>query len=106
MDTSRSHPGRSAVPTTPSGRLGTWLTLLGTALFIGVLAFDALRDTPDPAVFRFLLPIAWVAILAGGTIIVASILRERERGLLAYVALVPFSLIVLAFLAELTGLME
>ena len=104
MNADRPHPGLTLVPSTRPGRIGTWLALLGTALFVILLVIDALRTGSDPT--RLPLLTAWVAILAGGALSLDAILRSRERAILTFLALLPAVLLLVAFAAEIIGVLE
>jgi hypothetical protein len=88
------------LPTTRTGSIGA--VLAAFAVVIGVLAvvLDSPTTGRNPWAFT------WALVVLAGGIELFAIARRHERSLLAYVALLPFSLLLVLLVMEFTGLME
>ena len=82
---------------TQLGRIAVAAVAAMTVLWILVVALDVNTT--------WLIPI-FLVMLAGGAAGVAASVRQGERSLLVFVALVPVVFLILALIAEVTGLIE
>ncbi|MGA0122906.1 MAG: hypothetical protein ACO3KD_07880 [Gaiellales bacterium] len=94
------------MPMTPAGRRGIAVTALGIAVYVAfVAANDALAGLGSP--WRVIALLAsQIVLLTGGGLCLVAITRRGERSLAVYAALLPSTLMVLAIIAEVTGLIE
>lgn len=92
------------LPVSALARVAVVLSALGLAAYVLllVLAESWLDDQATPAL-GFGAPL--LAMLVGAVLALVA-LRRGDRSLLTVVALVPGALVVLALLAELTGVIE
>ncbi len=92
----------SILPVTTLARVGLVIDAIAILIYVGVLVVvDSLGDARAMSLGPPLL-----AMAVGSVLSLIAILRQGERALLAWLALVPGVLVVLALIAELTGLME
>lgn len=103
----RGYRGRMAVlPTTPLARIGLGVDVVALVAYAAVIGF-ALRSLERSGV-----PVAvgWgppvLAMAIGSGLALAAIVRDGERSLLGWVALVPGAFFLLAVATELVGLVE
>ncbi|MGI9117599.1 MAG: hypothetical protein ACR2JV_08190 [Gaiellales bacterium] len=95
----RTEPLR-VLPATRAGAIGAVLAALSLVVLVTVIALNS------PGTGRNPLAYAWAFVVLGGAIEVYAIARRHERSLLGFVALLPFGLLIVLLLMELTGLME
>ncbi len=94
------------MPRTPAGRRGIAVSVVGVAAYAAfVYANDALEGLGSPwrvvALFA-----SQIVLLTGGALCLIAITRRGERSVAVYAALLPSVLMVLAIVAEVTGLIE
>ena len=85
---------RPRITILPTTDLGRWAIGLGAAFFLLVLAAAAV---PRGAALGF------VCALAGGVAALVAIVRDRERALAVFAAVVPLAIAVAFVLTELIG---
>ena len=86
------------LPTTRSGTIGALLTAIAFVMLVILIATNS-RD-------QGVNPLAFTLIAFGGLVEVYAIVRKGERSIVAFVALLPFALLVVLLGMEATGLME
>lgn len=90
----------------PSTRLA-WVAVAVDAIAIAVYAgFLVVADRSGDGGRLISLGLPLLAMAAASVLVLVAIARRGERSLLAWVALVPGVLVLLALIAEATGLME
>jgi hypothetical protein len=87
-------PGRTGhrVVVLPTTKLGRWALALAVSNVVLVLAWSVLPGGAAPG---------FACGLAGGVVGLRAIVRQQERALAVYAALVPFAMVVAFVLAEL-----
>ena len=88
------------LPRTRSGALGATLSAIAIAVGVIVIATDS------PGRGRNVWAYTWALVVLAGATELFAILRRGERSLVAYVALMPFALLIVLLVMEFTGLME
>lgn len=84
-----------------------WVAVAVDAVAIAIYAgFLLASDGPDGGNRMLGLGPPLLAMAAASVLALIAIARRGERALLAWIALVPGGLVVLALIAEATGLME
>lgn len=91
------------VPISRLGRAGVGVVALALLLYIATLVL--VIDGPRPSNVLWLGP-TLIGMVVGSGLALAAITRRGERALLAWVVLVPGVLVLLALIAEITGLIE
>ena len=93
----------AVLPQTTLARVGLGLDLVALTAYIAVLAIGGVFFEEARAV-GLGLPI--MSMLVGSMLVLAAIIRQGERSVLAALALIPGGFFLLALVAEITGLME
>ena len=88
------------LPTTRSGTIGALLTAIAFVMLVILIAPNSRDQGVNPLAFT------WALIAFGGLVEVYAIVRKGERSIVAFVALLPFALLVVLLGMEATGLME
>ena len=91
---------RRVFPATRSGTIGALLTAIAFVILVILIATNSRDRGVNPLAFT------WALIAFGGLVEVYAIVRNGERSILAFVALLPFALLVVLLGMEATGLME
>lgn len=91
---------RAVLPTTRTGALGAVLAGIAFFILVILLATDSRGQGVNPLAFT------WVLILLSGLVGLFAIVRNGERSIISFVALLPFALLAVLLFMEATGLME
>lgn len=90
----------------PNTRLA-WIAIVVDAIAIAVYAgFLSVADRSAGGGRMISLGLPLLAMAAASLLVVVAIARRGERSLLAWIALIPGVLVLVALIAEATGLME
>ena len=91
------------LPRTTLARVGLGLDLIALIAYLAVMTIGSSTFEEARAVG---LGVPILALLVGAALVLVAIVRQGERALLAWLAMLPGAFFLLALLAELTGLME
>lgn len=89
-----------ALPTTRTGALGAVLAAIAVAVFILVVATNGPDTGRNPFAF------AWGLVVLSGVVELVAIIRNGERSVVGYLALIPLGFLAVLLGMEATGLME
>jgi len=95
-----------ALPSTPLGRAGLVLAVVGLVAYAILLAVNEAQEGLGNLGRLLGLGLPILAMVVGAVLAAIAVVRRGDRAILAYAAIVPGGFFLLLVLAEAVGLME